>query len=66
VALTKEWIINDMNDNIISLEPSDETILTFEVSDEILEASANATTNAVAAMSMASTAVILILCCSNG
>ena len=55
-----------MNDNIISLEPSDETILTFEVSDEILEASANATTNAVAAMSMASTAVILILCCSNG
>lgn len=66
MALTKEWIINDMNDNIISLEPSDETILTFEVSDEILEASANATTNAVAAMSMASTVVILILCCSNG
>jgi hypothetical protein len=55
-----------MNDNIIGLEPSDETILTFEVSDEILEASANATTNAVAAMSMASTVVILILCCSNG
>ena len=55
-----------MNDNIISPEPSDETILTFEVSDEILEASANATTNTVAAMSMASTVVILILCCSNG
>jgi hypothetical protein len=66
VALTKEWIINDMNDNIIGLEPSDETILAFEVSDEILEPSANATTNAVAAMSMASTVVILILCCSNG
>ena len=66
MALTKEWIINDMNDNIISPEPSDETILTFEVSDEILEASANATTNTVAAMSMASTVVILILCCSNG
>ena len=62
----KEWIINDMNDNIIGLEPSDETILTLEVSDEILEASANATTNAVAAMSIASTVVILIMCYSNG
>jgi hypothetical protein len=68
VVLTREWIINKMNDNITGLELSDEAVLTFEVSDEMLEASANATTNAIAAMSVASapTAVILILCCSNG
>jgi hypothetical protein len=57
---------HDMNDNIVGLEPSDEAILSFEVSDEMLEASADATPKPVAALSMASTAVILILCCTNG
>ncbi len=55
-----------MNDNMMALEPSDEAILTFEVSDEVLEASADAIPKPVAALSMASTAVILILCCTNG
>jgi hypothetical protein len=55
-----------MNDNIMALEPNDEAILTFDVSDEMLEASADATPKPVAAMSLASTAVILILCCTNG
>ena len=49
----------------VGLEPNDEAVLTFDVSDETLEAAANSTT-AVAAMSAASTAVILILCCVNG
>jgi len=47
----------------VDLEPDDEAVLTFDVSDETLEAAANSTT---AAMSVASTAVILILCCVNG
>ena len=55
-----------MNDNVIGLEPSDEAILTFEVSDEVLEAAGAATPQPVAALSMASTVVILILCCTNG
>lgn len=46
-------------------EPNDEAVLTFDVSDEMLEAAANSTT-AVAAMSATSTAVILILCCVTG
>ena len=55
-----------MNDNMMALEPSDEAILTFDVSDEVLEASGDAIPKPVAALSMASTAVILILCCTNG
>ncbi len=55
-----------MNDNMIGLEPSDEAILSFDVSDEVLEASGAAIPKPVAAMSLASTAVILILCCTNG
>ena len=58
--------MNDTNDTIIDPEPGDEAILGFDVSDETLEASGNATANAVAAMSLASTAVILIVCCTNG
>lgn len=55
-----------MNDNIVALEPSDDAILSFEVSDEVLEAAADALPKPVAALSLASTAVILILCCTNG
>ena len=55
-----------MNDNMMAFEPSDEALLTFEVSDEVLEAAGAATPRPVAALSMASTAVILILCCTNG
>ena len=55
-----------MNDNVIGREPSDDAILSFDVSDEVLEASADAIPKPVAALSMASTAVILILCCTNG
>ena len=55
-----------MNDNMMALEPSDEAILTVDVSDEMLEASGAATPKPIAAMSLASTAVILILCCTNG
>ena len=58
--------MNDMNDTISDPEPADEAILGFEVSDEMLEAAGNAPANTVAAMSLASTAVILIVCCTNG
>jgi len=57
--------MNNMNEDIIDLELNDEIVLTFDVSDEMLEASADLAT-AVARMSAASTAVILILCCVNG
>jgi hypothetical protein len=57
--------MNNMNEDIIDRELNDEIVLTFDVSDETLEASANLTT-AATRMSAASTAVILILCCVNG
>jgi hypothetical protein len=60
----REWIF-DMNDRTWHFEQSDEDILSFEVSDEALEAAA--TTRAVAALSMpaAPTVSILVLCCGN-
>jgi hypothetical protein len=60
--------INVMNDNINILEQSDEDILTFEPSDETLEAAAATTPVAAAAMSFpnAPTVSILVICCGNG
>lgn len=53
-----------MNGNTQDLEQSDEDILTFEVSDEALEAAAS--TRAGAAMSPAAPTVsILVVCCCN-
>ena len=66
--LKNEWIYV-MDNDIESFEQSSETILAFEISDELLEAAAsNKTAVAVAAMSFpnAPTVSILIMCCSNG
>ncbi len=59
---TSEWI-NDMNDAI--LEPSDEDMLSFEVSDAALEAAANALPGGAMSLPNAPTVSILVVCCSN-
>jgi hypothetical protein len=58
---------NDMNGNTKILDQSDEDILTFETSDEALEAAAATTPVAAAAMSFpnAPTVSILVICCGN-
>ncbi len=54
-----------MDDNAKDFEQSGEDILTFEVSDEALEAAASTTTGMAASFPGAPTISVLVMCCSN-
>jgi hypothetical protein len=60
----REWI-DDMSNNTEVLGLSDEGILTFEVSDEALEAAAHATASPAMSLITAPTVSVLIACCGN-
>ena len=61
---TSEWM-NDMDDNTEPLEQSDEDILSFDVSDDALEAAASTMRGPAFSFPNAPTVSILVMCCSN-
>jgi hypothetical protein len=54
-----------MNDKAIHLDQTEEKILTYEVSDEALEAAAGTTTGPAFTFAGAPTVSVLFACCGN-
>jgi hypothetical protein len=64
MALTRGRV-SHMNDNAKDFEQSDEGILTFEISDEAIEAAASTITGTAFSVLGAPTVNVLVACCSN-